>query len=83
MYFIRSTKYQPTCILGVLFNLKVNNTEKLVVEHLINSACIYALFSIGVTAGSPSPDKLFPLILGAGSTIAGQYGYDFALSLKS
>jgi hypothetical protein len=57
-------------------NYRYASTEKMIVEPAINAACLYALFSFGVTAESSAPNYMFPLILGSLSTIGGEYAYN-------
>ena len=63
-------------LLYLLANMQFAQTEKLIVEPIINAACLYALFSLAVTPGSSSPNYMFPLTVGGLSAVGGQYAYD-------
>jgi hypothetical protein len=55
-------------------NFQFAQTQKLLVEPILNAACLYALFKVGFTpSNSDEADLFFPSVVGITSGIAGDY----------
>jgi hypothetical protein len=55
-------------------SFRTTSSQKLIVELAINAGLTWLIFKFG-TSNTNNPDMLFPLILGAGLTILGDYAF--------